>query len=99
MVDVKVTSTTRNSPTLLGTVEDVLGASVGVRLNSEVISGITFVDGQGYRVGQLGSFVRIPIGYVELFGIVSQVGAGAVPPNIAQLEATWAPLAQSATCW
>ena len=86
MVDAQVTNATRKSPTLLGTVEDVLGASVGVRLNGDIISGITFVDGQGYRVGQLGSFVRIPIGYFELFGIVSQVGAGAVPSNIAHLE-------------
>lgn len=86
MVSQPMTSMTRKSATFLGTVEDVLGASVGVRLNSEVISGITFVDGQGYRVGQLGSFVKIPIGYFELFGIVSQVGAGAVPENLAQLE-------------
>ncbi len=72
-----------NNPTLLGTVQDVNGTSISVTLNSNQISGLTFVNGQGYRIGQLGTFVRIPIGYIDLFGIVSQVGASAVPENLA----------------
>jgi hypothetical protein len=72
-----------NNPTLLGTVQDVNGTSVSVTLNNNQLSGLTFVDGQGYRIGQVGSFVRIPIGYIDLFGIVSQVGASAVPENLA----------------
>ncbi len=66
-------------PTRLGTVEDVSGARVSVRLADETAHGMLFVKGEGYRVGQVGSFVRIPTGYVDLFGIVSQVGAGAAP--------------------
>jgi hypothetical protein len=72
-----------NNPTLLGTVQDVNGTSISVTLNSNQLSGLTFVNGQGYRIGQLGTFVRIPIGYKDLFGIVSQVGASAVPENLA----------------
>ena len=72
-----------NNPTLLGTVQDVNGTSISVTLNSNQLSGLTFVNGQGYRIGQLGTFVRIPIGYIDLFGIVSQVGASAVPENLA----------------
>lgn len=72
-----------NNPTLLGTVQDVNGTSISVTLNSNQLSGLTFVNGQGYRIGQLGTFVRIPIGYIDLFGIVSQVGASAVPDNLA----------------
>jgi hypothetical protein len=75
-----------NNPTLLGTVQDVNGTSVSVTLNSDQLTGLTFVDGEGYRVGQVGSFVRIPIGYFDLFGIVSQVGASAVPENLAETE-------------
>jgi len=67
-----------NDPTKLGTVEDVNGASVSVVLDDDAVKGLAFVDGRAYRIGQLGSFVRIPIGYVSLFGIVSQVGAGKV---------------------
>ncbi|MEZ5199114.1 MAG: ATP-binding protein [Bacteroidales bacterium] len=72
-----------NNSTLLGTVQDVNGTSVSVKLTSTHSSGLTFVDGQGYRIGQVGSFVRIPIGYIDLFGIVSQVGARSVPENLA----------------
>jgi len=74
------------SPTFLGTVQDVNGVSVSIALDPDTISGLTFVDGQGYRIGQVGSFIRIPIGYTDLFGIVSQVGAGAVPERLAITE-------------
>ena len=30
----------------------------------------------GYRIGQVGSFVRVPLGYIDLFGVVAKVGAG-----------------------
>lgn len=66
-------------PTLIGSVQDVNGATVSVELRDETVTGLTFVDGEGYRVGQVGSFVRIPLGYADLYGIVSQVGAGAAP--------------------
>lgn len=66
-------------PTFLGTVEDVSGTTVRVRLDAATASGLSFIDGQSYRVGQLGGFVRFPMGFVNLYGIVSQVGASAVP--------------------
>lgn len=75
-----------NNPTLLGTVQDVNGTSVSVTLNGNQLSGLTFVEGEGYRIGQIGTFVKIPIGYIDLFGIVSQVGASAVPENVAEKE-------------
>jgi DNA helicase HerA-like ATPase len=71
----------RPDPTLLGLVEDVRGATVSVTLDVDTISGLSVIEGHAYRVGQIGSFVRIPIGYTELYGVVSQVGAGAVPEN------------------
>lgn len=73
-------------PTKLGTVEDVSGATIGVVLDEDTLSGLAFVDGFGYRIGQVGSFVRVPIGYVDLFGIVSQAGASAVPERLAEIE-------------
>lgn len=66
-------------PTRLGTVEDVSGPSVRIKLEDGTETGLVFVRGEGYRVGQVGSFVRIPAGYSDLYGIVSQVGAGAAP--------------------
>lgn len=69
----------QHDPTRLGSVEDVTGPTVRVKLADDTAHGLLFVNGEGYRVGQVGSFVRIPGGYFDLFGIVSQVGAGAAP--------------------
>lgn len=66
-------------PSRLGTVEDVNGSSISVKLSDGTPSGLLFVNGEGYRVGQVGGFVRIPSGYVDLFGVISEVGAGAAP--------------------
>jgi len=68
-------------PTFIGTVQDVNGASVTVELSNDTVTGLSFVHGEGYRIGQVGSFVRIPLGFVDLYGVVSQVGAGAAPKS------------------
>ncbi|MGH2402848.1 MAG: ATP-binding protein, partial [bacterium] len=75
-----------NSPTYLGTVQDVQGATISIALDKDTVSGLAFIDGHGYRIGQIGSFTRISIGFTDLFGIVSQVGAGAVPEALAKVE-------------
>jgi hypothetical protein len=66
-------------PSRLGSVEDVNGASVSVKMSDSAPGGLLFVNGEAYRVGQVGGFVRIPSGYVDLYGVISQVGAGAAP--------------------
>ncbi len=62
-------------PTFLGTVSAVSGATVSVQLSRSVASGLSIIEGRTYRIGQVGSFVRIPQGYQDLFGVVSEVGA------------------------
>jgi hypothetical protein len=69
----------RPDPTRIGTVQDVAGTSISVSLVNDSATGLSFFKGESYRIGQVGSFVRIPLGYTSLFGIVSQVGAGAAP--------------------
>lgn len=69
----------QRDPTFIGTVQDVHGSTITVELSDETVTGLSFVHGEGYRIGQVGSFVRIPLGFVELYGVVSQVGAGAAP--------------------
>lgn len=71
----------QNKSTFLGTIQDVNGTTVSVSLANESLSGLTYVDGEGYRIGQIGSFIKIPIGYIDLFGIVTQVSAHAIPEN------------------
>ncbi len=72
----------------LGTVQSVQGATISVELAPETVSGLAFIGGFGYRIGQIGSFIRVPMGYVDLFGIVSQVGAAAVPERLAAADPT-----------
>ena len=74
-----------NKATYIGDVQNVDGTTVSVSLSSDCISGLTYVNGEGYKIGQVGSFVKVPLGYNDLFGIVSQIGANAVPEK--QLEA------------
>ncbi|QXO65477.1 ATP-binding protein [Morganella morganii] len=68
-----------NDPTYLGVVSAVSGATLTIKLAESLDSGFAVINGHTYRVGQVGSFVRIPQGYQDLFGIVSEVGATAAP--------------------
>ena len=43
------------------------------------------IDGDSYRVGQIGGFFRIPLGYANLYAVCTQVGADAAPPTEASL--------------
>jgi len=72
--------------TYLGDVQDVNGTTVSITLSKESLTGFVYIDGQGYRVGQIGSFIRIPIGFNDLFGIISQVGASAIPEKQAESQ-------------
>jgi hypothetical protein len=70
--------------TFLGLVRRVVGAKVFVEISSEIPSASPIVNGRLYRLGQIGSFIRIPLGFLNLYGIVSMVGAS----QTAQPEAT-----------
>ena len=69
-------------PTFLGKVAAVSGAALNVHLAQSVASGLSIIKGRTYKIGQVGSFVRVPQGYHDLFGVVSEVGANAVPENV-----------------
>ena len=61
-----------NEPTLLGSVSGVSGSSVIVELAPQLNSGLLVIGGKAHRVGQVGSFIRIPQGYNSLFGIIAE---------------------------
>lgn len=68
--------------TEIGSVISVSGNSVTVQLSDSVKSNSPIIDGVVYRIGQIGSFLKIPLGYASLFGIVTKIGAAAIPENI-----------------
>lgn len=61
-----------STSTVLGVVSSVSSSSVSVELSDNVESGIVVLAGKNYRIGQVGSFVKIPIGYNDLFGVISE---------------------------
>lgn len=69
----------KKRPDYIGLVVEVTGASVQVQLDPTTLSGLTFMGGKPYRVGQVGSFIRIPVGYTDIYGIVTRIGAQPSP--------------------
>lgn len=69
------------APTFIGQVASVASGVVRIRLRDDMTSTLIMLDGDSYRVGQIGAFVRIPLGYTNLYAICTQVGADAAPPS------------------
>lgn len=78
-----------NSQTLLGHVGAVSGSTVNVRLSNKLSSGAAIIGGSLYSIAQVGGFVRIPLGFQDLFGIVTDVGATASPVQEDEPSANW----------
>lgn len=66
--------------TYIGQVSTVRGGVVQVRLR-DVPTTLIMVEGSAHRIGQIGAFVRIPLGYTQLYGVCTQVGADVVIRN------------------
>ena len=69
----------KHNPTHIGQVESVSGNSVTIKMASSYPSNMPIIDGTVYRIGQIGSFLKIPLGYANLYGLVTQAGVVAMP--------------------
>jgi uncharacterized protein len=69
------------APTFVGRVASVRGGTVRVRIMG-LPTTLVLVEGESYRIGQLGAFMRVPLGYTSLYGVCTQVGADAAPPVV-----------------
>ena len=76
-----------NRITEIGDIDSISGNSISVKLLDTIKSNMPVIDGVVYRVGQIGSFVRIPLGYSNLYGIVTQIGSGAIPESLREAVA------------
>lgn len=65
-------------PTLIGIIDSVKGGVLTIRLRDDIPNFI-MVEGRSYRVGQIGAFLRIPLGYTQLYAVCTLVGAAAAP--------------------
>jgi len=68
----------KDDATFLGIVRRVVGSRVLVELSQDIPSANPIIEGRLYRLGQVGSFVRLPLGFLNIYGIVSMVGASEV---------------------
>lgn len=73
--------------TEIGEIDSISGNSISVKLFDNIKSSMPIIDGVVYRVGQIGSFVRIPLGYANLYGIVTQIGSAAIPESLREAVA------------
>ena len=65
-------------PTYIGHVDSVSGSTVTIQLKEDVPS-LVMIGGQSYRIGQIGAFIRIPVGYTQLYAVCTLVGSAAAP--------------------
>jgi hypothetical protein len=72
----------KHNPTHIGEVESVSGNSVTIKMASKYPSNMPIVDGTVYRIGQIGSFLKIPLGYANLYGLITQAGMLAMPDSL-----------------
>lgn len=77
----------KNKITEIGEIDSISGNSISVKLFDNIKSSMPIIDGVVYRVGQIGSFVRIPLGYANLYGIVTQIGSAAIPESLREAVA------------
>ncbi len=73
---------TNNNPAVIGVVRSISGTNVSVQLYKSLNSTISYINGNGYKIGQVGGFVKIPQGYVNLYGTIVQIGAEAIPESL-----------------
>ncbi|MBC6998342.1 ATP-binding protein [Cytophaga sp. FL35] len=66
--------------TYLGKVINVNSGNVEVEIAKEIPSAAPIIEGRLYRIGQIGTFVKFPIGSLTLYGLVSSVSN--TPSNI-----------------
>jgi len=72
----------KHNPTHIGHVESVSGNSVTIKMESNYPSNMPIIDGTVYRIGQIGSFLKIPLGYANLYGLITQAGVLAMPESL-----------------
>lgn len=59
--------------TYLGKIIRVDSGSVEVEVSDQIPSAAPIINGRLYKIGQIGTFVKFPIGNIVLYGIVSSV--------------------------
>jgi DNA helicase HerA-like ATPase len=62
-----------NEITYLGTIIRVDSSTVEVEISDQIPSSAPIINGRVYKIGQIGTFVKMPVGNISIYGIVSSV--------------------------
>src|SRR5258708_5917205 len=62
-----------NDVSYLGKVIRVDSGSIEVEVSDQIPSAAPIINGRLYKIGQIGTFVKVPIGNILIFGIVASV--------------------------
>ena len=69
-----------NEITYLGTIIRVDSSTVEIEISDQIPSAAPIINGRVYKIGQIGTFVKMPVGNISIYGIVSSVSN--TPSNI-----------------
>lgn len=75
-----------NNETFIGKVRSVTGNTLAIELDENIRSTLPIIEGILYRIGQIGSFIKVPLGYVDIYGVVTQAGSDAIPESLQDQE-------------
>ena len=76
----------KNEITYIGSIVRVIGSNLFVELSEDLPSSTPIIGGQIYKIGQIGSFVKVPLGSLNIFGIVTMVGASPIVQQSEDLD-------------
>lgn len=72
--------------TYLGKVINVNSGNVEVEIAKEIPSAAPIIAGRLYKIGQIGTFVKFPIGSLTLYGLVSSVSNSPLSIELSEYE-------------
>ncbi|HLP16770.1 MAG TPA: ATP-binding protein [Bacteroidota bacterium] len=58
----------------IGVIRTISSSTVIVRLDETIVSLERYLNGKVYRIGQIGAFVVMPVGEIDVVGVVTQMG-------------------------
>lgn len=71
----------KSDSTYLGQVIRVDSSTVEVEVSSEIPSAAPIINGRLYKIGQIGTFVKMPMGNITIYAIVSAVSDRPFAPD------------------
>ncbi len=57
----------------IGVIRNITSTTVVVRLDDAILSLECMLNGKTYRIGQIGAFVVLPVGEIEVIGVISEM--------------------------